>query len=98
MEKDELLNFLNENGMTDKDAIKFISELEEIDKGIGDIPQIKRIQETLDEKFLNMLMDVNGYLIDEMQKAKSNMAKESIEEMIKNNFKLIVEIKEKKEK
>lgn len=82
----------------DKDAIKFISELEEVYKGIGDIPQIKRIQETLDEKFLNMLMDVNGYLIDEMQKAKSNMAKESIEEMIKNNFKLIVEIKEKKEK
>ena len=98
MEKDELLNFLNENGMTDKDAIKFLYNLEETCKSIEDIPQMKRIQDTINEKTLNMLIDVNEYLIDEMQKVKSNMAKDSIEKLIKNNFKLIIEMKEEKEK
>lgn len=98
MEKDELLNFLNENGMTDKDAIKFLYNLKETFKSIEDIPQMKRIQDTINEKTLNMLIDVNGYLIDEMQKVKSNMAKDSIEKLIKNNFKLIVEMIEEKEK
>lgn len=96
MEKDELLNFLTENRIKDKDAIKFISELEEIDKGIGDIPQMKRIQETLDEKFLNMLIDVNEYLIDEREKASSKSAKETIGKLIISNYRKIVEMKEGK--
>ena len=96
MDEEKILKFMNEGGMNEEEAKSLLEEVKELGNSLKDIPQMKRIQETLDEKFLNMLMDVNGYLIDEMQKAKSNMAKESIEEMIKNNFKLIVKIKEKK--
>lgn len=80
------------------DEKELLKEFEDLKKSMEDIPKMKEIQDTMNKMLAKALEEINGYLIDEMQKAKSNMAKETIEEMIKNNFKLIVEIKEKKEK
>lgn len=41
-----------------------------------------------------MLEDVNSYLIDEREKAKSEITKKSIDDLIANNFAELVKIRE----
>lgn len=77
---------------------EFLKELKELTNSVKDMPKMKEIQIKINKIMAKALEEINGYLIDEMQKVKSNMAKDSIEKLIKNNFKLIVEMKEEKEK
>lgn len=71
-----------------------MKKLIEINKGIKDLPEMIEINDTINEKFAKMLEEVNGYLIDKREKVKSNMAKETIDDLITNNFKQLIEIKE----
>lgn len=77
---------------------KFIEEINKLAKSIEDIPQMEEIQKTINEKMVRYLEDVNGYLIDEMNKMKSEMGKQVIGNMIKDNFKILIKIKETEEK
>lgn len=80
--------------MNEEEMQKFFNSLKELEKSIEDIPQMARIQEVLNEKVAAMLEDVNSYLIDEREKAKSEITKKSIDDLIANNFAELVKIRE----
>lgn len=96
MDEEEILKFMNEGGMNEEEAKSLVEEVKELGNSLKDILQMKRIQETLDKKLLDMLMDVNVYLIDEREKASSKSAKEIIGKLIISNYRQIVKIKEGK--
>ena len=96
MDEEEILKFMKEGGMNEEEAKSLLEEVKELGNSLKDIPQMKRIQETLDKKLLDMLMDINVYLIDEREKASSKSAKETIGKLIISNYRQIVKIKEGK--
>ena len=96
MDEEEILKFMNEGGMNEEEAKSLLEEVKELGNSLKDIPQMKRIQETLDKKLLDMLIDINGYLIDEREKASSKSAKETIGKLIISNYRQIVEMKKRK--
>lgn len=96
MDEEEILKFMNEGGMNEEEAKSLLEEVKDLGNLLKDIPQMKRIQETLDKKLLDMLMDINVYLIDEREKASSKSAKETIGKLIISNYRQIVKIKEGK--
>ena len=96
MDEEEILKFMNEGGMNEEEAKSLVEEVKELGNSLKDILQTKRKQETLDKKLLDMLMDVNVYLIDEREKASSKSAKEIIGKLIISNYRQIVKIKEGK--
>ena len=77
---------------------KFIEGIHKLAESIKDIPQMEEIQKTINEKMVKYIEDVNGYLIDEIEKVKSEIAKKVIGNMIKDNLKILIKIKETEEK
>ena len=84
--------------MEEEEYQKFIEEIHKLAESIKDIPQMEEIQKTINEKMVKYIEDVNGYLIDEIEKVKSEIAKKVIGNMIKDNFKILIKIKETEEK
>ena len=84
--------------MEEEEYQKFIEEIDKLAESIKDIPQMEEIQKTINEKMVKYIEDVNGYLIDEIEKVKSEIAKKVIGNMIKDNFKILIKIKETEEK
>ena len=80
------------------DEEKFLKEFEDLKKTIEDIPKVKEIQIKMNKILEKALEEINGYLIDEKDKMKSQMAKDSIEDFIKKNYIQLVRIKEENRK
>lgn len=77
---------------------EILKELKEMTNSIKDIPKMKEIQKEINKIIAKALEDINGYLIDEKDKMKSQIAKDSIEDIIKKNYIQLVRIKEENRK
>lgn len=77
---------------------EFLKELKEMTNSIKDMPKMKEIQKEINKIMAKALEEINGYLIDEKDKMKSQMSKESIEDLIKKNYIQLVRIKEENRK
>lgn len=80
------------------DEEKFLKEFEDLKKTIEDIPKVKEIQIKMNKILEKASEEINGYLIDEKDKMKSQMAKDIIEDFIKKNYIQLVRIKEENRK
>lgn len=78
------------------DEKELLKEFEDLKKSMEDIPKMKEIQDTTNKMLAKALEEINGYLIDEKDKVKSNTAKETIEGLIKLNYAQIVKVREGK--
>lgn len=65
---------------------------------VKDMPKMKEIQIKINKILEKALEEINGYLIDEKDKMKSQMSKDSIEDLIKKNYIQLVRIKEENRK
>lgn len=77
---------------------EFLKQLKELTNSVKDMPKIKEIQIKMNKILEKALEEINGYLIDEKDKMKSQMSKESIEDLIKKNYIQLVRIKEENRK
>lgn len=77
---------------------EFLKELKELTNSVKDMPKMKEIQIKMNKIMAKALEDINGYLIDEKDKMKSQMSKDSIEDLIKKNYIQLVRIKEENRK
>ena len=77
---------------------EFLKELKEMTNLIKDMPKMKEIQIKMNKILEKALEEINGYLIDEKDKMKSQMSKDSIEDLIKKNYIQLVRIKEENRK
>lgn len=77
--------------MDEEELEKLMKEIKLLSK---DLPDMVEISNTVNEKFVKMLEDVNSYLIDKRVEIKSNTARQSIDRIIASNFKLLIETKE----
>lgn len=77
---------------------EFLKELKELTNSVKDIPKMKEIQIKMNKILEKALEEINGYLIDEKDKMKSQMSKDSIEDLIKKNYIQLVRIKEENRK
>ena len=69
----------------------------QLNEGLKDLPEMIEIQKTIDEKFAKMLEEVNSYLIDKRGDINSEIGRKTIDSLIANNFKQLVEIREGEE-
>lgn len=77
---------------------EFLKQLKELTNSVKDMPKINEIQIKMNKILEKALEEINGYLIDEKDKMKSQMAKDSIEDLIKKNYIQLVRIKEENRK
>lgn len=77
---------------------KFLKQLKELTNSVKDMPKMKEIQIKINKILEKALEEINGYLIDEKDKMKSQMSKDSIEDLIKKNYIQLVRIKEENRK
>lgn len=70
----------------------------QLNEGLKDLPEMIEIQKTIDEKFAKMLEEVNSYLIDKRGDINSEIGRKTIDSLIANNFKQLVEIREREGK
>lgn len=77
---------------------EFLKQLKELTNSVKDISKMKEIQIKMNKIMAKALEDVNSYLIDEKDKMKSQMSKDSIEDLIKKNYIQLVRIKEENRK
>ena len=75
---------------------EFLKQLKKLTNSVKDMPKMKEIQIKINKILEKALEEINGYLIDEKDKMKSQMAKDSIEDLIKKNYMQLVRIKEEK--
>lgn len=75
---------------------EFLKQLKELTNSVKDMPKMKEIQIKINKILEKALEEINGYLIDEKDKMKSQMSKDSIEDLIKKNYMQLVRIKEEK--
>lgn len=69
----------------------------QLNEGLKDLPEMIEIQKTIYEKFAKMLEEVNSYLIDKRGDINSEIGRKTIDSLIANNFKQLVEIREGEE-
>lgn len=69
----------------------------QLNEGLKDLPEMIEIQKTIDEKCAKMLEEVNSYLIDKRGDINSEIGRKTIDSLIANNFKQLVEIREGEE-
>ena len=77
---------------------EFLKQLKELTNSVKDMPKMKEIQIKINKILEKALEEINGYLIDEKDKMKSQMSKDSIEDLIKKNYIQLVRIKEENRK
>ena len=77
---------------------ELLKQLKELTNSIKDMPKMKEIQIKMNKILEKALEETNSYLIDEKDKIKSQMSKESIEDLIKKNYIQLVRIKEENRK
>ena len=77
---------------------ELLKQLKELTNSVKDMPKMKEIQIKMNKILEKALEEINGYLIDEKDKMKSQMSKESIEDLIKKNYIQLVRIKEENRK
>lgn len=77
---------------------EFLKQLKELTNFVKDMPKMKEIQIKINKILEKALEEINGYLIDEKDKMKSQMSKDSIEDLIKKNYIQLVRIKEENRK
>ena len=77
---------------------ELLKQLKELKNSIKDMPKMKEIQIKMNKILEKALEETNSYLIDEKDKIKSQMSKESIEDLIKKNYIQLVRIKEENRK
>lgn len=77
---------------------EFLKQLKELTNSVKDMPKMKEIQIKINKILEKALEEINGYLIDEKDKIKSQMSKDSIEDLIKKNYIQLVRIKEENRK
>lgn len=77
---------------------ELLKQLKELTNSVKDMPKMKEIQIKMNKILEKALEEINGYLIDEKDKIKSQMSKESIEDLIKKNYIQLVRIKEENRK
>lgn len=77
---------------------EFLKQLKELTNSVKDMPKMKEIQIKINKILEKALEEINGYLIDEKDKMKSQMSKDSIEDLIKKNYIELVRIKEENRK
>lgn len=77
---------------------EFLKQLKELTNSVKDMPKMKEIQIKINKILEKALEKINGYLIDEKDKIKSQMSKDSIEDLIKKNYIQLVRIKEENRK
>lgn len=77
---------------------EFLKQLKELTNSVKDMPKMKEIQIKINKILEKALEEINGYLIDEKDKMKSQMSKDSIENLIKKNYIQLVRIKEENRK
>ena len=80
------------------EAEEFLKQLKELTNSVKDMPKMKKIQIKINKILEKALEEINGYLIDEKDKMKSQMSKDSIEDLIKKNYIQLVRIKEENRK
>ena len=66
----------------------------QLNEGLKDLPEMIEIQKTIDEKCAKMLEEVNSYLIDKRGDINSEIGRKTIDSLIANNFKQLVELRE----
>lgn len=66
----------------------------QLNEGLKDLPEMIEIQKTIYEKFAKMLEEVNSYLIDKRGDINSEIGRKTIDSLIANNFKQLVELRE----
>ena len=57
---------------------EFLKQLKELTNSVKDMPKMKKIQIKMNKIMAKALEDINGYLIDEKDKMKSQMSKDGI--------------------
>ena len=77
---------------------EFLKQLKELTNSVKDMPKMKEIQIKINKILEKALEETNSYLIDEKDKMKSQMSKDSIEDLIKKNYIQLVRIKEENRK
>lgn len=77
---------------------ELLKQLKELTNSVKDMPKMKEIQIKMNKILEKALEEINGYLIDEKDKIKSQMSRESIEDLIKKNYIQLVRIKEENRK
>lgn len=77
---------------------ELLKQLKELTNSVKDMPKMKEIQIKMNKILEKALEEINGYLIDEKDKMKSQMSKDSIEDLIKKNYIQLVRIKEENRK
>ena len=77
---------------------EFLKQLKELTNSVKDMQKKKEIQIKINKILEKALEEINGYLIDEKDKMKSQMSKDSIEDLIKKNYIQLVRIKEENRK
>ena len=77
---------------------EFLKQLKELTNSVKDMPKMKEIQIKINKILEKALEEINSYLIDEKDKMKSQMSKDSIEDLIKKNYIQLVRIKEENRK
>lgn len=77
---------------------EFLKQLKDLMNSVKDMSKMKEIQIKMNKIMAKALEEINGYLIDERERVKSNIAKETIGKLIKSNYAQLVRIKEENRK